>query len=149
MEGRKLTQEYVIHRDGWKDWFTVHVSKTKGIMQRHIKNMDRKYGWKVDMEGFEQTLGCVQPVYHDKGCFAIMFLNEQYLGAGTVAHECLHVAMAHERHVLQFGMDYGAGITKDEERLAYYLTDVVKAVYTVLYENGHAKPEYKTKGRKE
>lgn len=146
---KKLTQVYYLHRDGWKDWFAVHVSKTKGIMQRHIKSMDRKYGWKIDMEGFEHTLACVQPVYHDQGCFAIMFLNEQYLGVGTVTHECLHVAMAHERHVLQFGMDYGSEIGEHEERLAYYLTEVVKSVYNMIYENHHATPTHEVKGRKE
>ena len=147
----KLTHVYDIHRDGWKDWFQLHVSKTKEIMQRHVKAMNKKYRWNIfdiDAKEFNLVLGCVQPVYHSEGCFAIMFLNEQALGGGVVAHECLHVAMAHERHVLQFKMDYGPECGEDEERLAYYLTEVVKSVNNVIYDNGHAEPGRAKKGRR-
>ena len=112
-------------------------------MHAHIKKyyIDHKLGDPpslIDDQGY--TNGMVQPIkMGDDGVFAIMFLNEEWLGGGTVAHECLHVAMTHERKVLMFGMHYSGEINDDEERLAYYLTDCVKSVYNALYDNKHIK----------
>jgi len=96
-------------------------------------------------EDLSNTLGlCMaidKPRYSDDGkyLFAVLFLNEDNLGSGIVAHECLHIAMAHERFVLRFGMNYGNGLDdlEDEERLAYFVTHCAKAVYNVLYDNKH------------
>jgi hypothetical protein len=68
-----------------------------------------------------------------------MFVAEDGLGVGIIAHECLHVAMAHERFVLCYGMNYGPQIDEDEERLAYFLTSTVRGVYDMLYEHEHIK----------
>lgn len=71
--------------------------------------------------------------------FGTMFLAEDHLGVGYVAHECLHAAMAHERQRIRFDMNYGNDCDDHEERLAYYLTYCVREVWNTLIENGHVK----------
>lgn len=71
--------------------------------------------------------------------FGTMFLSEDHLGAGYVAHECLHAAMAHERQRIRFDMNYGNDCDDHEERLAYYLTYCVREVWNTLIDNGHVK----------
>jgi hypothetical protein len=68
-----------------------------------------------------------------------MFLNEEKLRHEVIVHECLHLAMAHERLVLRFNGDYGRQVSNDEERLCYYHGEAVEVVYEVLRENGHMK----------
>ena len=140
---KSKTVVYRISRKGWNDCFDLHVSPTRKAMHAHIKKYyaDHKLGEPPVLSGEDgNTNGMVQPIHVDgDGVFAIMFLNEEWLGAGTVSHECLHVAMTHERKVLMFGMHYSGEINEDEERLAYYLTDCVKSVYDALYDNKHIK----------
>ena len=50
-----------------------------------------------------------------------MFVNEERCGTEVLCHECLHMALAYERHVLLFGMGYGEFCGENEERLAYFL----------------------------
>lgn len=137
------TSVYRITRKGWNDCFKLHISPTRKAMHAHIKKYyaDHKLGSPGVLSNEDGNVdGMVQPVKVDgDGVFAIMFLNEEQLGGGTVSHECLHVAMTHERKVLLFGMHYSSEINDDEERLAYYLTDCVKGVYEVLYDNKHIK----------
>lgn len=71
--------------------------------------------------------------------FGTMFLSEDHLGAGYVAHECLHAAMTHERQRIRFDMNYGNDCDDHEERLAYYLTYCVREVWNTLIDNGHVK----------
>lgn len=127
---------YRISRKGWKDCFDLHVSPTRKAMHSYIKRYyaDHKLGNPPVLSSEDgEVNGMVQPIkIDDDNVFAIMFLNEEWLGCGTVAHECLHVAMTHERKVLMFGMNYSGEINDDEERLAYYLTDCVKSVYDAL-----------------
>jgi hypothetical protein len=130
---------YIMRRDGWCDYFELHVSPTSAIMREHAEEVASRDGWTVPSVGWDTTRGMVHPMLSLDGPFAYLFLAEDYLGAGVVSHECLHVAMAHERFVLRFGMAYGDQIGEDEERLAYFLTDTVKGVYNTLYEHGHIK----------
>lgn len=118
---KSKTAVYEMRRDGWLDYFELHVSPTAQAMQQHARATFEKYGFQK--EEFRDTLGLVHPVQSPDGIFAFCFLNEQDLGAGVVAHECLHVAMAHERYILHFGMNYGDGFEDlaDEERLAHFL----------------------------
>jgi hypothetical protein len=136
---KSKTSVYTMSRDGWTDYFELHVSPNARAMRRHIEAIATREGWEVPTEGWRETRGLVHPIqtFPDSGLFACLFLAEDGLGAGIVAHECLHVAMAHERIILHFAMGYGQEITKDEERLAYFLTDTIRGVYNVLYENGH------------
>ena len=106
-------------------------------MRKHIEKIAESDGWPIPLEGWENTRGLVHPIFQYSGPFAYLFIAEDGLGAGIVAHECLHVTMAHERWVLRFGMNYGEGIGEDEERLAYFLTKCIKGVYDVLYEHKH------------
>jgi hypothetical protein len=138
MVSRK-TPVYVMNRDGWNDYFLLHVSKDTKAMRAHIEAVAKEEGWEVPHEGWEEIRGLVHPMISVDALYAHLFLAEDYLGAGIVAHECLHVAMAHERFVLRFKMAYGDNIGEDEERLAYYLTSVIKGVYNTLYDNGHIK----------
>ena len=138
----KKTAVYKMQRDGWSDYFELHVSPTSKIMRNHIEKITKRDGWEVPNDGWNETQGLVHPMSSIDGPFAYMFLSEESLGVGVVAHECLHAAMAHERYVLRFGMNYGDGLEDltNEERLAYFLTDTVKGVYNTLYDNNHIKP---------
>jgi hypothetical protein len=126
-----------MRRDGWNCYFELHVSKNARTMRKHIEKVSQVDGWNIPTEEWENTRGLVHPIFAYTGPFAYLFIAEDGLGAGIVAHECLHVAMAHERLVLRFGMNYGPEIGEDEERLAYFLTKCIKGVYDVLYENKH------------
>lgn len=139
MSERK-TKVYEMRRDGWTSYFELHVSPNPGSMRRHIAEEFKKNSFPLPGGGVHDTVGLVQPINPKSGLFAICFLNEERLGAGVVAHECLHVALAHERFVIHFGMNYGGQCEEHEERLAYFLTDCVKGVYDSLYEHGHIKP---------
>jgi len=92
-----------------------------------------------DMIGCVCPVSCVDMVTGERdSLYAYMHLNEENLGVGVVAHECLHVAFAHER-MMMFNMIYGDGCGRDEERIAYHLTDIIRGVYEVLNKNGHIK----------
>jgi len=138
------TTIYEMRRDGWRDYFELHVSPTSDAMRKHAEEIAARDGWKVPAEGWNETRGMVHPIPMQSlgGPFAYMFLAEDALGVGVVAHECLHVATSHERFVLKYGMDYGPEIGEDEERLAYYLTSCVRGVYNTLYENKHIKERF-------
>lgn len=134
---KSKTAVYIMRRDGWNDYFEMHVSPNAHAMRMHAEAIAKRDGWTVPSEGWAETRGMVHPMQSIEGPFAYLFLNEDSLGSGIVAHECLHVAMAHERFVIRYGMDYGPQIGEDEERLAYYLTSSIKGVYNTLYENKH------------
>jgi len=69
----------------------------------------------------------------------MMYLHEDRLGSAVVAHECLHAAMSCERHLNRFTMKYDPDeINYDEERLCYLLSNIIKQVYTCIYDNEHA-----------
>jgi hypothetical protein len=135
---------YRIGRKHFDDYFELHVSKTAKEMKRHIKDWADKCDAKVfDVD--EQYEGLVQPTYmrefpaeNDRrwycSMFATMFLNAEYITHEVVAHECLHVAMAHERCVEHFMMDYGGDCGDHEERLAYYLGEITQEVIKTLKE---------------
>jgi hypothetical protein len=61
-----------------------------------------------------------------------MFLCEEHLTYPIISHECLHAAMAHERFLERFKMEYGGGVNQHEERLAYYHTYCVEEVVKQL-----------------
>jgi len=136
---KSKTAIYEMRRDGWRDYFELHVSPTSEAMRKHVEEIAARDGWKVLAEGWNETRGMVHPMQSLDGPFAYMFLAEDALGVGVVAHECLHVATSHERFVLKYGMDYGPEISEDEERLAYYLTSCIRGVYNTLYANKHIK----------
>jgi len=127
---------YKMKREGWKYYFELHVSRTTKAMLAHCKELGR--------EAPLDTLAQVSPFCRSNigtkdfdGLFAIMFVSEENLGVGLLAHECLHVAMAYERFVNGFKMCYGPQCGDDEERLAYLMTDAIKGVVNTLRDNGH------------
>jgi hypothetical protein len=134
---------YVMRREGWNDCFLLHIFKDSKSMRKYIVDLAKKEGWTVPTDGWDETRGMVHPMITTDNVYAYMFLAEDSLGVGVVSHESLHVAMAHERYVLRFGMSYGPEVGSDEERLAYYLTSVTRGVYSILYENGHIKGKVK------
>ena len=133
------TKIYTIHREGWNEYFELHVSRNTKIMRAHIEELAKDQGWSEAAKDLKDTEGMVHPVISNEDLFALLFLSQEHLGVGVVAHECLHVAMAHERFILRFGMEYGDGLEnlEHEERLAYFLTHCIRGVYNALYENGH------------
>jgi hypothetical protein len=141
----KSTLIYYLARPGYRDYYEVHVSKTMKIMHNHIKKLCQDVGAPVnpDLPNIEAM---VKPMFRwvrterrDSGLYCYLFLNEENLDERTIAHECLHVAMCHERCVNEFRMAYSDDMfdTDDEERLAYFLGDVVRAVYMVLRKGKH------------
>lgn len=132
---------YEMRRPDWRSYFELHVHKSAREMRKALA-ADPLASFVDDGE----TAGIVMPVStidwktgERGGLFAYMHLNEERLGAGVVAHECLHAALAHERMTM-FEMHYGNECGSDEERLAYLLTDIVRCVYDALHKNGHIKP---------
>lgn len=127
--------------------FTLIVTPTVNELRNEIKRIFRKI--ERETGDLSSTAGMFSPtcLYHNPkylGEFTsdmsgFMFLSEDMLGAGYVAHECLHAAMAHERQRVRFDMSYGSDCNDHEERLAYYLTYCVKAVWNTLIDNGHVK----------
>jgi hypothetical protein len=144
----KSTKIYIMKKDNYTDHYEMHVSKNVNIMREHIKEVYRENKFKLSSE-IDEVKGLVSPIASTSSCndhpFCYLFLNENDLGIGVVAHECLHISTTHERFINRFKMDYGLQIGEDEERLAYYLTDCVKGVYNVLYENKHIKEDRRIK----
>jgi hypothetical protein len=134
----KATAVYIMGRDDWTDTWELHVSNTAKIMRNHITKFSKETCG-VEEKDVSDTLGMVHPVNSTGNCFAYCFLNEENLGAGIVAHECGHVAFAHERFVLRFGMNYGNDCNENEERVLHFMTDCIKGVYNVLYAHKHIK----------
>jgi len=134
---------YQIKKPGWNATFIVHVSKTRKAMVKATLDFYKQMKWdpKFDNIDNNETFGRVIQIegIPQKNEFAHMFLNEQDLDIGVLTHECLHVALAHERLIFRFGMCYGDEITDDEERLCYYHTHAVRAVYDLLIANNHWK----------
>lgn len=139
-------KQYMIHPlEGTLERFTLIVTPTVKELRSEIKRVFRKIEKETD--NLERVAGMFSPscVYSNgkypgefyADMFGYMFLAEEKLGAGYVAHECLHAAMAHERQRIRFDMAYGDDCNDHEERLAYYLTDCVRAVWNTLIDNGH------------
>ena len=130
------TSVYDIRRPGWGDLFKLHISFDAAEMCAKVRRMAAKLNYS-NTEGDLEAI--VLPIYTilSDGIIAHMFLNQDNLTHGIIAHECLHVGMARERFLLRFGMDYGDGLTPldNEERLAYYVGDIVELVTECL--TGH------------
>ena len=144
---RKLRVKVIkMQKPGWNDWWELRVAKTQKETQKEMQKDIAAYEEEncLPLSDATRVLGQVSPcttISFDKDSsslgmqFATMFLNQEDLSPGVIAHECLHLAMAHERFI-HFAMDYGSGDTDidDEERLAYYLTACIRGVYTTLIE---------------
>ena len=117
------TKTYRIQQDGFKIYFTLHVSKTQKAMHNEIVRCGN------DDQGLDGVAGQFSPVscHIDENGERVwnlgdMFLNEQYLQAGITSHECLHAAMAYERFIRGFYMDYNSeDCNPDEERFSSYI----------------------------
>lgn len=149
-------KQYTIYpQKGMKECFTLIVAPTVKEIRSEIRRVFRKI--EREPEDVPGTAGMFSPactIFNSKhpggfnsDMFGYMFLAEEMLGAGYVAHECLHAAMAHERQRIRFSMDYGDNCNDHEERLAYYLTDCVREVWITLLENGHVKANKKSGGK--
>jgi hypothetical protein len=133
-----MTAVYELRRDGYSDYFELHVSPTAKMMQAHIKKIYEGWGLIPNLEITTDIKGMCSPVQNED-CFAYCFLNEENLGAGVVGHEALHVAMARERFINRFKMEYGDQCGPHEERLAYLFSDIVSGIYDILYSKKHIK----------
>lgn len=129
--------------------FILVVTPTVRKLRLEIRKAFDKWGRAETGLYLEDTAGMFSPTckyekvpypgVFTSDVFGTMFLSEDHLGAGYVAHECLHAAMAHERQRIRFDMNYGEDCDDHEERLAYYLTYCVREVWNTLLENGHVK----------
>ncbi len=142
---KKSCPTYKMTRDEWDDCWEMRVYKTCLKMQNGIFELYKQFKTPIPHD-LKYTKGLVWPVARindetkmDEGLFAIMFLNEENLGAGVVAHECLHVAFYHEQYIMRFGMKYKE--MEDQERISYYFSNCVRGCYNILYNYGHIKKE--------
>jgi hypothetical protein len=133
------------------EYFDLIILSTQKGMNKYVELYSDKHGMKIEHDA--HTAGLVQgtqiheyPAMDDRkwfsSHFATMFLNEEQLCLEIIAHECLHLAMAHERFVVHFDMRYGGELyddISDEERLAYFHGRVFDGVYAILKKNGHLK----------
>lgn len=146
MATNNTTTIYKIENPDFNEYFELHVSKTKKIMESHIKSYSKKEKICMDEEYFGDALGLTISGFFEpqERPFAYVFFNEENLNFGIINHEIVHVGMAHERYVLHFKMNYGdendeSASIENEERLAYYVAFVSNAIYKKLIENKHIK----------
>jgi hypothetical protein len=141
-----MTRTYAVRPDRCFDvWFSLHVSSTRKEMNRHIEAY-AKSTWNV-VEHEPLTAGLCQATairefppegkrrwYSDQ--FATVFLNDEDLkknGTEIVPHEALHCALAHERFVMHYSMDYSScDDMEHEERLCYTHGRIVVGIYKAL-----------------
>lgn len=133
---RKLRVKVIkMQKPGWNDWWELRVAKTQKEMMQDIRAYDKSIG--KEEEFFDDLLGRVSPIFGfssiENPKFAVMFLNEQNLTVDVISHECLHLAMAHER-IIHFSMWYGDGFEslEDEERMGHYMTSCIRGIYATL-----------------
>ncbi len=129
--------------------FTLIVAPNVKKLRIEIKKAFEKWDRHEADTNIDECAGMFSPTcvfekhpyggVYSSDMFGTMFLSEDRLGAGYVAHECLHAAMAHERQRIRFDMNYGDDCDDHEERLAYYLMYCVREVWNTLLENGHVK----------
>ena len=143
-----MTKIHRIGRPNFDDYFELHVSTTAKEMKNHIKKWADKVdanviNWEQDYEGLVQPTYMREFITNDwrwySSMFATMFVNAECLTHEVIAHECLHVAMAHERFVNHFMMDYEGDCGEHEERLAYYLGEITQSVIKVLRKDKYLK----------
>jgi hypothetical protein len=123
----------------WNDYWKMRVYKTLKAMQSDL--FDEGIETNID------TLALVHPScgYSPKGeetifygpMFATLYVCEERMGSELLCHESVHIAMAHERYIMRFGMKYGEDCDEDEERLAYYTGRVFRGIVETLREHGH------------
>jgi hypothetical protein len=141
-----MTRVYTVRPDReFQVWFSLHVSPTRKAMNAHIAAWAKRTGSAVVLDS--KTAGLVQSAFvrefppEGKTCwysdhFATMFLNDEDLCKNRVeiiAHEGLHCAMAYERLVQHYSMDYSSGSDMEhEERLCYAHGRIVQGIYVAL-----------------
>jgi hypothetical protein len=132
------------------DYFILHVSRTQKEMNACLARWYKRNNEPIQNESNTAGLVHTSAVREFAGetdgwyniCFGHMFLNEERLTSRIIAHECLHISMAHERYINHFDMMYAGcydGCDENEERLAYYVGDAVQAVMKELSRGGHWK----------
>lgn len=142
---KNSTNIYKIENQNFNEFFELHVSRTKKIMEKHINEYLKKLKLFAKNEYFGDTLGFTASTnYEIDKPFAYMFLNEENLNINIINHEIVHLGMAHERFVLHSKMCYGdeksdPSDTENEERLAYYIAFASNEIYKKLIENKHIK----------
>jgi hypothetical protein len=73
--------------------------------------------------------------------YCCIFLNEEELGAGIVAHECLHAALRLDAFERFKEVVRTYETIEAEERLCYLLGDIVRDVWNALYSGNHVHKE--------
>jgi len=137
-------KSYKIKTDGFREYVILNIYKRKSDMHRALNKAGIKHGdclglFRPSPSRYDET------IRYTADMIGTMYLCEGHLGAKIVPHECLHAAMAHERIINRFEMNYGDGFESldDEERLAYLLSFYCHEVYEILYSNGHIKDSVK------
>ena len=133
-----MKKKVVIH-DGFAPYLTLHYFKRRrDMMAAHNREVP---GDKLGNDCMGAFCGITLAIdYSGKEearnwTIGDLWLCEDSLDVETLAHECLHAAQVFERVVHGFDLNYGRGgghINGHEERLAYLLTDIIRAVTLAL-----------------
>lgn len=130
-----MTKKFQIRRDGFLDYFEVHLSDTLDEMHKHGSRCSLDASDKEDKDITEKHLAYIVPVdfysLDKEVCFAVLHISKEDLTYYIISHECLHIALFHERLISRYNMVYNE-YTEHEERLAYYHGFVVDSVITLL-----------------
>jgi hypothetical protein len=130
------------------NYFFLRISETRKDMNRDIVAWSDRMECRVTHD--PGTAGFLQPTptrmfpggeskyqQWNGAVFATMFLNAadlRALGDEIVAHESTHCALAFERYVRRFNMDFGLEAGDEEEPFCYSLGRIVKAVKEAVKE---------------
>jgi hypothetical protein len=128
-------RRFTIRRDNFDDYWVLKTYSTAVNMRIGIT----RDGGTPDAE----CVARVQPtitLYRDgapgtftSNAFATMYLNQEWMGVDLLSHECVHLALAHDRFVLRYRMYYGTQCGAAEEALAYYQGDALNSLIKLLF----------------
>jgi hypothetical protein len=136
-------REFFITREGYKDYLTVRVYKTCKAMHIGSKKTEAHYKYKDANAPDAGAFFIASPVSKCKKTYCestpemygIILLNEENLTNELIAHECLHAALAHERLINRYMLDYYKE-NGEEERLCWYFQWLYANVIFALKDEG-------------
>ena len=136
--------QFYITKDGYKDYLTVRVYKTQKAMYEASEKLGALYKNESNGDKDSTAWFITTPVNKCKftnseftaDMYGIILLNEEYLLYDLIAHECLHAALAHERLINRYMLDY-YNENGEEERLAWHMQYIFANILDALKEYGY------------
>lgn len=134
--------EFIVRRRRSRYFFKVSVFNTKSQMYTYFRKRGKSIGLKrndnkLDFFGICMCYEHIDIQNKRMPDIGEVLLFRGKIGAGIVAHEMLHAALHYERLVSKNEQaTFTNNIGKEEERLAYCLTDLVRQFTVKAYELG-------------